>query len=67
MLARAVLGLCNSVWHWYRPHGRLSLDEVQAFYVERCLAIAGLGAELEAGSSKRPRSASKLKSQRKAA
>ena len=67
LLARAVLGLCNSVWHWYRPHGRLSLDEVQAFYVERCLAIAGLGAELEAGSSKRPRSASKLKSQRKAA
>src|SRR3954451_17658589 len=42
MLARAVLGLCNSVWHWYRPRGRLSLEEVQGFYVERCLAVAGL-------------------------
>ena len=42
LLARAVLGLCNSVWHWYRPRGRLSLDEVRDFYVERCLAVAGL-------------------------
>jgi AcrR family transcriptional regulator len=42
LLARAVLGLCNSVWHWYRPRGRLSLADVGEFYVGRCLAVAGL-------------------------
>ena len=26
LLARAILGLYNSVWHWYRPRGGLSLD-----------------------------------------
>src|SRR4051812_26425206 len=55
LLARAVLGLCNSVWHWYRPRGRLSLDEVQGFYVARCLAVAGLPAKLAAApAEKRP-------------
>jgi AcrR family transcriptional regulator len=42
LLARAILGLYNSVWHWYRPRGRLSLAEVRDFYVARCLAVAGL-------------------------
>jgi AcrR family transcriptional regulator len=42
LLARAVLGLLNSVWHWYRPRGRLRLDEVRDFYVGRCLAVVGL-------------------------
>ena len=42
LLARAILGLCNSVWHWYRPRGSLSLDEVREFFVGRCLAVAGL-------------------------
>ena len=42
LLARAILGLCNSVWHWYRPRGSLSLDEVREFFVGRCLTIAGL-------------------------
>ena len=46
LLARAVLGLYNSVWHWYRPRGRLTLDEVRDFYVERCLAVAGLPARV---------------------
>ena len=41
MLTRAVLGLYNSVWHWYRPGGNLSLDEVSDFYVRRCLRRAG--------------------------
>ena len=44
LLARAILGLYNSVWHWYRPRGNLSLDEVRDFYVDRCLAVAGLPA-----------------------
>ena len=42
LLARAVIGAYNSVWAWYRPEGRLSLDEVADFYVPRLLAIAGL-------------------------
>ena len=45
LLARAILGLYNSVWHWYRPRGSLSLEEVRDFFVERCLAVAGLPAE----------------------
>jgi TetR/AcrR family transcriptional regulator, cholesterol catabolism regulator len=44
LLARAILGLYNSVWHWYRPRGTLSLDELRDFYVARCLAVAGLPA-----------------------
>jgi AcrR family transcriptional regulator len=42
LLARAILGLYNSVWHWYRPRGNLSLAEVREFFVSRCLAVAGL-------------------------
>ena len=42
LLARAVLGLYNSIWHWYRPGGGLTLAEVRDFYVVRCLAVAGL-------------------------
>jgi len=43
MLARAILGLYNSVWHWYRPRGgSLSTEQVGEFFVSRCLAVAGL-------------------------
>jgi AcrR family transcriptional regulator len=42
LLARAVLGLYNSVFHWYRPRAGLSLSELADFYVPRCLAVAGL-------------------------
>jgi TetR/AcrR family transcriptional regulator, cholesterol catabolism regulator len=42
LLSRAVLGLYNSVWHWYRPGGILSLEEVAEFYVPRQLAMIGL-------------------------
>jgi AcrR family transcriptional regulator len=42
LLARAILGLYNSVFHWYRPRGDLALAEVADFYVRRCLAVAGL-------------------------
>jgi AcrR family transcriptional regulator len=41
LLTRAVLGLYNSVWHWYRPRGILSLADVEAFYLPRMLVIAG--------------------------
>jgi AcrR family transcriptional regulator len=42
LLARAILGLYNSVWHWYRPRGNLSLEQLRDFFVGRCLAVAGL-------------------------
>jgi hypothetical protein len=42
LLARAILGLYNSVFHWYRPGGDLGSLDVADFYVQRCLAVAGL-------------------------
>jgi TetR/AcrR family transcriptional regulator, cholesterol catabolism regulator len=44
LLARAVIGTYNSVWQWYRPDGRLGLEEVADFYVPRVLAMAGMQA-----------------------
>src|SRR3954464_16079262 len=41
LLTRAVLGLLNSVWHWYRPNGMLALNRVAAYYTELALAIVG--------------------------
>jgi len=41
LLARAVLGLYNSIWTWYRPHGIVELERVAEFYVERMLAVIG--------------------------
>jgi TetR/AcrR family transcriptional regulator, cholesterol catabolism regulator len=45
-LTRALLGLANSVWHWYRPGGSLALDEVGRFFVARELALLGCTPEL---------------------
>ena len=47
MLARAVLGLYNSVWQWYRPHGAIELDAVSDFYRTRMLELIGLPADLD--------------------
>jgi TetR/AcrR family transcriptional regulator, cholesterol catabolism regulator len=49
LLTRAVLGVYNSVWHWFRPEGTLALDDVARFFVSRQLAILGCPAELAAG------------------
>src|SRR3954447_7144454 len=61
LLTRAVLGLHNSVWHWYRPRGPLPLAEVSDFYVRRCLAVVGLAPEtadeVEAPAAKSPKGA----------
>jgi hypothetical protein len=46
LLTRAVLGIYNSVWHWYRPGGTLELADVGKFYVSRQLAILGCSPEL---------------------
>jgi AcrR family transcriptional regulator len=42
LLTRAVLGLLNSVWHWYRPNGMIALERVAEFYTARAMAIIGL-------------------------
>jgi hypothetical protein len=46
LLTRAVLGLYNSVWHWYRPRGTMGLDEVADFFVRRQLAVLSLPPKL---------------------
>ncbi len=48
LLARAVIGLYNSVWVWYRPGGSLELDEVARFYVHRQLDVLGCDPRLAA-------------------
>ena len=58
LLARAVLGLHNSVWQWFHPRGTLSLAEVADFYVRRCLAVLGVDPALadrgaESGSERK--------------
>lgn len=46
LLTRAVLGLNTSLWHWYRPGGKLALEDVADFFVRRQLAVLGLPPEL---------------------
>jgi AcrR family transcriptional regulator len=42
MLARAILGLYNSIWHWYRPDQTLPLPTLAKFFAARMLAVAGV-------------------------
>jgi TetR/AcrR family transcriptional regulator, cholesterol catabolism regulator len=42
LLTRAILGLYNSVWHWYRPNGAVALHRAAEFYVARILAMVGV-------------------------
>ena len=42
LLAKALLGLYNSAWTWYRPGGSLSIADVGRFVVSRELALLGL-------------------------
>jgi AcrR family transcriptional regulator len=61
LLTHAVLGLYKSAWHWYRPGGGLSLDDLREFFVERCLAVAGYSeqASVPAKPARKPRAARK--------
>ncbi len=60
LLTRALLGLYNSIWHWYRPRGSVSLDEVREFFLPRQLAVLGLPPEPADGDrSLRPAGAGK--------
>ena len=55
LLTRALLGLYNSIWNWYRPRGQVGLDEVAEFFICRQLAVLGLPPELADGErSARP-------------
>ena len=48
LLTRAVIGIYNSVWVWYRPGGALQLADVGRFYVGRQLDLLGCDPELAA-------------------
>jgi AcrR family transcriptional regulator len=48
LLARALLGLYNSVWSWYRPGGALGTQDVARFFVSRELALLGCDPDLAA-------------------
>jgi AcrR family transcriptional regulator len=48
LLARAVLGLYNSIWQWYRPDGVVSLDFVAEFFRARLLQVIGFGPDAPA-------------------
>jgi AcrR family transcriptional regulator len=42
LLTRAILGLYNSIWHWYRPNGIVPLDRVAEFFTDRAFALLGV-------------------------
>src|SRR5215212_9865165 len=42
LLARAVLGLYNSIWQWFRPGGIFALEPVGDFFKHRALAMIGV-------------------------
>jgi AcrR family transcriptional regulator len=42
LLTRAVLGLYNSVWHWYRPNGTVALTRVAEYFTQLALAMVGV-------------------------
>jgi AcrR family transcriptional regulator len=49
LLSRAVTGLYNSIWVWYRPGGSLELADVERFFVARELDLLGCDPGLAAG------------------
>jgi hypothetical protein len=46
LMTRAMLGLYNSVWHWFRSGGTMTVTEVGRFIVGRQLAILGCSPDL---------------------
>ena len=45
LLTRAVLGLYNSIWHWYRPNGIVALTRVGEHFTALALAMVGVPPE----------------------
>ncbi len=52
LLTRALLGLYNSIWHWYRPGGTIPLPEIADFYLCRQLAVLGIESDVLDGLDK---------------
>jgi TetR/AcrR family transcriptional regulator, cholesterol catabolism regulator len=50
MLARAMLGLYNSIWHWYRPDQTLLLATIAEFFTARMLAVAGVSGDSDSAA-----------------
>jgi AcrR family transcriptional regulator len=42
LLTRAVLGLYNSIWSWYRSHGIVALPDVAEYFTQRTLIMVGV-------------------------
>ena len=42
LMTRALLGLYNSVWHWYRPDGIHQLQQIADFFQDRVFAMIGI-------------------------
>lgn len=49
LVALAILGLCNSMYQWYSPDGRLSSAEIAARFAE--LVLEGIVASGESGAA----------------
>jgi TetR/AcrR family transcriptional regulator, cholesterol catabolism regulator len=41
LTARAILGIYNSIFSWYRPNGSLELDRMAGFFTNRIYAMIG--------------------------
>jgi TetR/AcrR family transcriptional regulator, cholesterol catabolism regulator len=42
LLTRAVLGLYNSIWSWFRPHGIVALADVADYFTQLTLTMVGM-------------------------
>jgi len=42
LLVRAIVGLYNSIWQWFRPEGIVELERAADFYTARILAMIGI-------------------------
>jgi AcrR family transcriptional regulator len=42
LLTRAVLGLYNSIWNWYRSHGIVALSDVGEYFTQLTLTMVGM-------------------------
>jgi AcrR family transcriptional regulator len=45
LLARAVLGLYNSIWQWFRPDGPVAFSVMSDFFRIRMLELLGVGSQ----------------------
>jgi AcrR family transcriptional regulator len=48
LLTRAILGLYNSIWQWYRPNGIVALTRIAEFFSDRTMALIRLAPEAAA-------------------